>query len=98
VVTSSPPSDPTRFPAASAGTARAPPLSALASAHSLLTRGGGRRGRAVHPRGAGKWRLRPVRVDLDCIVPYLTLAKSTRLPILLCKIANLAGAPERTVR
>ena len=38
-----------------------------------------------------------LRVDLDCIVPYLTLAKSTRLPILLCKIANLAGAPQRTV-
>ena len=38
------------------------------------------------------------RIDLDCIVPYLTLAKSMRLPILLCKIANLAGAPERTVR
>jgi hypothetical protein len=33
----------------------------------------------------------------DCIVPYLTLAKSTRLPILLCKYFNLAGAPKRTV-
>jgi hypothetical protein len=38
------------------------------------------------------------RVDLDCIVPYLTLAKSTRLPILLCKIRSLAGASKRTVR
>ena len=42
--------------------------------------------------------LRPPRVDLDCIVPYLTLAKSTRLPILLCKIRSLAGASKRTVR
>jgi hypothetical protein len=37
------------------------------------------------------------RIDSDCIVPYLTLAKSTRLPILLCKFFNLAGAPKRTV-
>ena len=38
-----------------------------------------------------------VRLYSDCIVPYLTLAKSTRLPILLCKYFNLAGAPKRTV-
>ena len=40
------------------------------------------------------------RLRSDCIdlVPYLTLAESTRLPILLCKYFNLAGAPERTVR
>ena len=38
-----------------------------------------------------------VRIDSDCIVPYLTLAKSTRLPILLCKYFNVAGAPKRTV-
>ena len=36
-------------------------------------------------------------VDSDCNVPYLTLAKSTRLPILLCKLFNLAGVPKRTV-
>ena len=41
--------------------------------------------------------VRAVRIDSDCIVPYLTLAKSTRLPILLCKYFNLAGAPKRTV-
>jgi hypothetical protein len=38
-----------------------------------------------------------VTVRSDCIVPYLTLAKSTRLPILLCNFFNLAGAPKRTV-
>ncbi len=47
--------------------------------------------------GQGARRAR-ARIDLDCIVPYLTLAKSTRLPILLCKYFNLAGAPKRTVR
>jgi hypothetical protein len=39
-----------------------------------------------------------LRIDSDCYVPYLTLAKPTRLPILLCKYFNLAGAPKRTVR
>jgi hypothetical protein len=38
-----------------------------------------------------------MRLRSDCIVPYLTLAKSTRLPLLLCKIFNSAGAPKRTV-
>jgi hypothetical protein len=33
----------------------------------------------------------------ELVVPYLTLAKSTRLPILLCKFFNLAGPPKRTV-
>jgi hypothetical protein len=37
------------------------------------------------------------RLYSDCIVPYLTLTKSTRLPILLCKYFNIAGAPKRTV-
>jgi hypothetical protein len=37
-------------------------------------------------------------VDLYCIVPYLILAKSTRLPILVCKITDLAAEPKRTVR
>jgi hypothetical protein len=40
----------------------------------------------------------PHRIDSNCIVPYLILAKSTRLPILLCKYFSLAGAPKRTVR
>jgi hypothetical protein len=33
------------------------------------------------------WRFGAQRIDSDCIVPYLTLAKSTRLPILLCKFS-----------
>ena len=42
----------------------------------------------------------PGRIDSDCIrvAPYLTFAKSTRLPILLCKFFNLAGAPKCSVR
>jgi hypothetical protein len=39
-----------------------------------------------------------VRVDLQCIVPYLTHCLLVLWLILLCKIRNLAGAPKRTVQ
>ena len=51
---------------------------------------------AVRMRSVMGWRLvrlcarcylggQSIRLRSDCIVPYLTLAKSTRLPVLLCK-------------
>jgi hypothetical protein len=81
-------------------------LEVLACARRAHPKPGAREGRGrgggLHrdfPRPGASWsdRARAHRIDLDCIVPYLTLAKSTRLPILLCKI-NLARAPKRTIR